>query len=228
MREQVGQGLWFLVAYPYLRVLTAYGAVSNLALTGYQAILIVFLVREVGADPAVVGVLVSGMNVGGLLGATLATTVGRRLGTARGMLLAGLAVGPFALLIPLTAPGPHLAFVVAGGIGVGAAVVVGNVLKGSFRQTYTPRPLLGRVIVSMQFVNYGTIPLGALLGGILAVHLGSRPTIWIMVGCLALAPLILLIGPIKSGRDFPDRSPHLPGEVGETQAQVVHAHGRSG
>ena len=54
-REQIGAGLRFVATDPYLRVLTAYGALSNLALAGYQAVLVVFLVREVGVDPAAVG-----------------------------------------------------------------------------------------------------------------------------------------------------------------------------
>lgn len=209
LRREIGDGLRFLARDPYLRVLTAYGALSNLALTGYQAILVVFLLREVGVDPVVVGLLVSGMSLGGLLGAGVASTIGARWGTARGMLVANLAAGPFALLIPLADTGPGLVLVVLGGVGVGAAIVVGNVLKGSFRQTYTPRHLLGRVIVGMQFLNYGTIPLGAVLGGALSAPLGLRTTMWIMAACAALASLILLIGPLKTDRDFPD-SPSQP------------------
>ncbi len=87
------------------------------------------------------------MSVGGLLGAVLAPTLGRRVGTARGTLIAELAAAPFALLIPLTAPGPRLLLVVAGGVGVGVTVVAANVLKTSFRQAYVPRQILGRVIV---------------------------------------------------------------------------------
>lgn len=87
------------------------------------------------------------------------------------MLVANLGAGPFALLIPLADTGPCLTLIVLGGVEVGAAAVVGNVLKGSFRQSYTPRHLLGRVIVGMQFLNYGTIPLGALLGGALSAPL---------------------------------------------------------
>jgi MFS family permease len=145
------------------------------------------------------------MSAGGLVGAAVSTTVARRLGTARGMIAANFAAGPFALLIPLSTPGPGLALVVVGGFGIGAAVVAGNVLKGTFRQTYTPRHLLGRVVVGMQFLNYGTIPLGALLGGSLGTALGLRPTMWIMVVGVALAPLVLLIGPAKRARDFPAR-----------------------
>jgi hypothetical protein len=123
------------------------------------------------------------------------------------MIAANLAAGPCALLVPLGAPGPRLLLVVLGGFGIGVAVVAGNVLKGSFRQTYTPRPLLGRVVVGMQFLNYGAIPVGALLGGSLGTLLGLRPTIWIMVVGVALAPATLLIGPIKRARDFPDHPP---------------------
>ncbi len=204
LRRQIADGLRFLAHDPYLRVLTAYGALSNLALTGYQAILVVFLLREVGVAPALLGVLMSGMSLGGLLGALLATNIGRRWGTARGMLAANLAAGPFALLIPLARPGLGLALVLLGGVGVGAGIVAGNVLKGSFRQTYTPRHLLGRVVVGMQFLNYGTIPLGALLGGALSAPLGLRTTVWLMTAGTALASLVLLIGPLKNDRDFPD------------------------
>jgi predicted MFS family arabinose efflux permease len=59
------------------------------------------------------------------------------------------------------------------------------------------------VVVGMQFLNYGTIPLGALLGGSLGTALGLRPTLWIMVVGVALAPLVLLIGPARRARDFP-------------------------
>jgi hypothetical protein len=55
---------------------------------------------------------------------------------------------------------------------VAGGIVSGNIIKGSFRQTYTPRHLLGRVIVTMQFLNYGTILLGALLAGVLGATLG--------------------------------------------------------
>jgi hypothetical protein len=58
---------------PDLRVMTVFGAASNLGLTGYQAILVVFLVREVGASPGMVGGLVAAMSLGGVLGAALAT-----------------------------------------------------------------------------------------------------------------------------------------------------------
>jgi hypothetical protein len=98
-----------------------------------------------------------------------------------------------------------LTLTVAGGFAIGTGVAIGNVLKGSFRQTYTPHGLLGRVTVSMQLVNYGTIPLGALLGGALGTALGIRPAMWIIMGGLALTGLTLLAGPLRHHRDLPER-----------------------
>ena len=64
---------------------------------------------------------------------------------------------------------------------MGVGVVAGNVLRSSFRQAYVPRHLLGRVVVGMQFLNYGGIPLGALAAGTLATLIGVRPTLWVAV-----------------------------------------------
>ena len=203
MRRQIADGVRFVAGDPYLRVLTVFGAASNIGLTGYQALLVVFLVRDVGLRPALVGALFAVMGVGAVLGALVATGVGRRLGTARGLLLAGLLAGPPALLIPLTGAGPRLAWLVGGAGAVGLGVAMGNVIKGSFRQTYTPHHLLGRVTVSMQLLNYGTIPLGALLAGALGSAFGPRPALWLITGWLALTGFILLAGPIRHSRDLP-------------------------
>jgi MFS family permease len=204
---EITEGLGFLIRDPYLRVLAVFGAVSNLALLGYQTILIVFLVREVDVSPGATGGIIAAMSTGGILGAAMAGPLARRAGTARALLLANLGATPFALLIPLAAPGPRLALVVIGGVLVGAGVVAGNVIKGSFRQLYTPRHLLGRVLTGMQLLNYGSIPIGALLAGALGTVLGLRPTLWIMTAGLAAASTILLIGPIRRHRDLP-AAPH--------------------
>ena len=203
LRQEMNEGVRFVARDPYLRVLTIFGAVSNIGLIGYQTILVVFLIREIGVSPGVVGGLAAATSLGGVLGASAATALARRFGSARTLLLAELGAAPFGLLIPLTTPGAGLTMTVAGGFVIGTGVAVGNVLKGSFRQTYTPHGLLGRVTVSMQFINYGTIPLGALLGGALGTALGVRPAMWVITSGLALTGLILLAGPLRHDRNLP-------------------------
>ncbi|WP_433386544.1 MFS transporter [Micromonospora sp. KLBMP9576] len=203
LRREIGEGIRFVARDPYLRVLTAFGAASNIGLIGYQAVLVVFLVREARLAPASVGALVAAMSLGGILGALSATTLGRRLGSARALLLAAALTGPPALLIPFAGPGGRLALPAIGGMLVSLGVAIGNVLKGSFRQTYTPHHLLGRVTVSMHMLNYGTIPLAAVLAGTVGATYGVGTAIAVMTGWLALTPLLMLIGPLRRRRDLP-------------------------
>ncbi len=203
LRQEITEGLRFVARDPYLRVLALFSALSNIGLIGFQSILVVFLVREVGVSPGMVGGLTAAAGLGGVLGAASATAAARCFGSARSLLVAEMGGAPFGLLIPLTTSGAGLALTVAGAFAVSAGVAVGNVIKGAFRQAYSPPGLLGRVTVSMQLLGYGTIPLGALLGGTLGTAFGVRPAMWMIMSGLALTGPILLIGPLRRHRDLP-------------------------
>jgi MFS family permease len=203
LRRAVADGIRFVSRDPFLRLFAVYGAASNLGLVAYQSVLVVFLTREIGLTPGVVGAVMAAMSVGGAVGAFVAPALGRRLGSARATLVCQLVAMPSALLIPLTGSGFRLLAAVAGGVLVGTGVVAGNVIKGSWRQTYTPHHLLGRVVASMQLLNFGTMPVGALIGGALATWLGVRPAIWCAATFLALVGATLLASPIRSLRDLP-------------------------
>ncbi|MGK4583400.1 MFS transporter [Kitasatospora sp. HPMI-4] len=201
--REIGEGLRLVAGDAWFRSLTLFGACSNLALTGYQTILVVFLVREVGLDSGLVGVLVAAASSGGIVGATLARRVAARIGTARTMLLFESGLSLPALLIPLTGRGTGLALYVLGAFGVSAGVVGGNVLKSTFQQHYCPPELLGRLTASSAVLNYGTIPVGALAGGLLGTALGLRPAMWILTAGVPLGSLILWFSPVRRCRDLP-------------------------
>lgn len=205
LAAEVAEGLRLVAGDVWFRTLTLFGAASNLALMGYQSIAAVFLVREVGLAPGAVGGLLALGASGGVAGAFLARRAAARLGTARAMLLCELALSCAALLMPLAVQGAGALLYVAGSFGVSAGVVAGNVLKVSFQQRYCPPDLLGRLIASSAFLNYGTLPLGALLGGTLGSVLGVRPAMWIMTAGVPLAGLILLFSPVGRVRDLPVR-----------------------
>ncbi|MER6345318.1 MFS transporter [Streptomyces sp. NPDC001595] len=202
LRQEIAEGLRFVIRDRYLRVFTLYGAAANLALNGFTAVLVVFLVRELGVGAGAAGVAMAGISVGGVLGAAVAPWVIRRFGSAHGLLIGQTAM-PFALLIPMGGPGFGLLLVVVGGLMISLGVMVGNVIKGSFRQSYCPRPMLGRVVVSMQFLNYGAIPVGAVLGGVMSTAFGLRATVWVTASAFALTSLILVFSPIRRHRDLP-------------------------
>jgi predicted MFS family arabinose efflux permease len=206
VRAEVSQGIRFVAGDPYLRPLTIYGAVANLAYTGNLALVVLFLVRVVGLGPAAVGLLMATGGIGGVLGALAAGGLARWLGTARALLLtSALGTGLFGLLIPLTGTGPKVVYYVIGAAVVAAGIVVGNIIIGSFRQAYCPPEMLGRVAASMRFLAFGAIPLGALLAGGLAVALGVRNALWAILALYALSGVLLLTRGIRTRRDLPGR-----------------------
>jgi Arabinose efflux permease len=211
LRQDIREGLQYTVRDPYLRVLTAYGTVTNLLLTAYQAILPVFMIRQLAVPESAVGWLLASSSVGGILGATGAKRVTARWGTARGLLVATAATAPFALLIPMGGKGWMLAALAAGSALLALGVVLANVIQGAFRQRYCPPQLLGRITACISVANFGAIPFGSLLGGVLGTALGLRPTLWLLTAGLAVSPLLLLIGPLRARHDLPTAPATAPG-----------------
>jgi len=217
LRREIADGTLLVMRDPFLRVLSVYGAAANLALTGYSALLVVFLVRDIGLGPASVGLLTAIPGVGGILGALTTGRITARYGTARGLLVCTLGAVPFALLIPLTGPGPRLAFYVAGVLVATTGVAVSNIIIAAFRQSYSPPGMCGRVTATMRVLIFGTSPLGALLGGALGTWLGIRNALWILLGAVAASGTLLLTRALVTRRDLPG---HPPADTGGTSAQA--------
>jgi len=108
------------------------------------------------------------------------------------------------LLIP-AAGGPlwtvRLAWLSAYAVsGLGAGVV--NVLVITLRAKITPDRLLGRVAASARLLVFAAIPLGAVVGGVLAGKLGNRTTLWLTT--LAILATVLTMLPLRRLRILPE------------------------
>ena len=180
MRADVAEGLRFLWRHRLLRTLAAMVGVSNLASNAVFSILVLYAVGPTSAmglsDPGF-GLLLTTTAAGSLLGSLTAERVERRLGRARSLVLTivgcTLMVGTPALTADPLVVG---AAFFAGGV----AIAVWNVITVSLRQRVTPDRLLGRVNSGYRLVAWGTMPLGAAAGGLLAQALGLRAVFAIM------------------------------------------------
>lgn len=210
LRQDIGEGLRWVAADPYLRPLAGFAAVANFGLTGCQALQVLFGVRVLHAGAALVGVVVAASGVGGVLGALVASRAARRFGTARGMVLCMVVTWPFGVLIPLAFPGPGLLLLALGNLILAAGAVATNVIAAGFRQTYPPERLRGRVVATSRLPSALADPLGAVVAGTVGTVLGVRPTIWIMIGVVLAAAVIVLASPIRGSRDLPVASRPAP------------------
>jgi len=207
LRQDITEGLMFLWRDPYLRVVAFYMGAANFAECIMDAVLVVFLVRTVGVGAGVAGLLMTVTGVGGLIGSLLATWAGRRLGSARGILLCTALSSPCALLLPLTFRGFGLSLFAAGMLLYLIGVAISNVLAGTFTMNYVPDHLLGRYSSTVGLVLRGTQPLGAAIGAVIGGAADPRAAMWAGTVGVTLSVGILFIGPIRKRRDMPAASP---------------------
>lgn len=204
LRTRIREGVDYIRGDRLLRFFTVLGGVSNFGLTGYGALLVLFLVRELHLAPAAVGAVMATGSLGGFLGAAVATRVSARLGSARALVWLQVLAGPTALLLPLATRGAGLVLFVLGQLLVGTAVVAGNVIRGAWRNRYVPESMVARQVTTAQVVNLGTMPLAGLAAGWLGSGLGLRPTIAIMAAIHAVACLAMFWSPLRGLRDLPN------------------------
>jgi MFS family permease len=198
MRADIAEGLRYLWRHRLLRTLAIMTGTFNFA---SNAVFAIFVLYAVGPDSAMglsepgYGLLLATVAAGSLVGSLAAERLERLTGRARALLLAfGLASG-LALVPALTAD--VVAIGTAYFVG-GFSVIVANVIMVSLRQLVTPDRLLGRVNSAFRLFGWGTRPVGALAGGLLAQVVGLRPVFAVM----ALVKLATLVG----GRVVTDRA----------------------
>jgi MFS family permease len=95
----------------------------------------------------------------------------------------------------------------------GFGVMVLDISIGTIFAVVIPDELRSRVTGAFQAVNYGTRPLGALLGGLLGTELGLREALWVATAGGVIGFLLLLPSPLPAFR-MPDVAdvPSVPGE----------------
>ena len=78
-----------------------------------------------------------------------------------------------------------------------------DIAQISLRQAVTPTALLGRMNATVRFLNWGPIPLGAFLGGVLGETIGLRPTLWVAAAGSLLPAVPLLLSQIRGLQRLP-------------------------
>jgi MFS family permease len=189
LRSEIAEGLRWLAAHRVLRAAAALVAVVNLLLAAGAAVRVLFAQEELGLDPVGYGLLLGGSAVGGVLGSLVASRVDRLVGTAR-LAIGTMVVSALAFLVFGLSSAPWLAGLAYGLTGL--ATVVFNVVLESLRQALTPDHLLGRVVSAFRLFGFGAVPIGSLLGGLLARSFGLRAPFVIAGVVIPVAALLCL------------------------------------
>jgi MFS family permease len=179
IRRDVVEGVGWLWRHRFLRGLTLVSASTSLTQSMTTGVLVLFALDELGVGEAGYGLLLTasgvGAVVGGLTAAPLARRVGRTATLVAGSVLSAVTTGAVAFTDDAWVAGALFAAGTAG-------ILFWNVLTMSLRQALIPEELFGRVQGGYRTLVWGGIPLGALLGGLLA-DATSVPTVFVVAGC---------------------------------------------
>jgi MFS family permease len=213
MRRQIGEGLRFVLGNRLLRPLAACIASLNLFSQMAQAVLLLFAVRQLGLSPGAIGGILAAANVGFLVGAFLAARVGRKLGVGPTLISAALLIGVSGVFLPLTTRALAVPMLLAYGLLGTFGGVIFNVNARSLAQSMTPDRILGRIVATMRFIVWGTIPIGAFFGGVLGGALGLRPTLWIAAAGMLASFIPPLLSPVRRLLDMPKMIEPAGGDI---------------
>ncbi len=147
----------------------------------FNALYLLYAVRVLHVRAGVVGLLLGMAAIGGLAGALATKRIAARIGDGW-----AYALGCLLFTAPLVGwPLAHgrlpvvLAVLFAAEFGSGFGLMLLDITIGAIFAAVIPDTLRSRVTGAFQAVNYGTRPVGALLGGLIATAIGLRPALWI-------------------------------------------------
>lgn len=201
-------GLRFILTSPVLRAALGSTATVNLFTFAYFAELPLFATTELHVSALQLGLALGAGGLGTVIGSAVVRRLTARLGLGLTFTLSFLIYTLPVALVPFAhgAKPVVLALLFLAEFGSGFGVIMLDVAGGTIQLAATPDRLRARVSGAYRMVNYGTRPLGAVLGGLLATAVGLRPTLWIAVIGSVCSVLWLLPSPVPRMRECPEVS----------------------
>jgi MFS family permease len=132
--------------------------------------MVLFIIKELELDPKYFGVILTIQGLGALLGAIVAPKASKKFGRNIMMTL-GITSSSVVLLLQGFAPNIYI-FVALATFG-GFAISQWNILLMATYQTIIPNELYGRIHGTRRTLVWGMMPIGSLLGGVMA-HFSLR------------------------------------------------------
>ncbi len=177
LRERVGDlvaevraGLAAVAADAVLRALSVVATLVALASSFAATTYMIYVSRDVGFSPGVLGLLFALGDIGSLVGSWLTGRVGRI--DPRSWLVASLLIWSLGTLATPLATTTALAGALLIATVGDAGAISYYIADRTLRQTHAPPQLLARVDASVRTLGYGATLIGAFVSGVLAEQFG--------------------------------------------------------
>ncbi|HEY8597629.1 MAG TPA: MFS transporter [Thermomicrobiales bacterium] len=200
---EIGEGLRLIRDHAILRPLIGWDAASTFFDSMILALYLLYATRDLGLAPGILGGIMAVSGPVALVGTLLTGRIVRALGLGPTLIAALTFAALGSALVPL-AGGPlavKIALLVAWRGLVGMTLAIYTINFYTLMQTVPPPRLQGRANATARVFIWGAMALGALAGGALGQWLGLRPTLILAAVGMLVAPLGLLLSPVRRLRN---------------------------
>jgi MFS family permease len=182
-------GIKYLFNEKVLRRLVVTTASIGVCYSMGMATMVLFIIKELELPKQLFGVVLTIQGIGAITGAFMAPRLSKKFGRSRVMTF-GITSSSLVLLLQGFSPNIYV-FVALATFG-GFAVSQWNILLMATYQTVIPNELYGRIHGTRRTLVWGMMPIGSLLGGVLA-HYSLRLPMYVG-GVIATTLAFLSIG----------------------------------
>jgi len=168
-------GISYLYNHKLLRRLVLTTSLIGVCYSMATATIVLFMVRELDLPEPLFGLVLTIEGIGGLIGAVVAPHASKRFGRARVMTF-GIFSSSLLILLQGFAPNIYL-FV---GLATFGAFTISqwNILLMSTYQSLIPNEIYGRIHGTRRTLVWGMMPIGSVIGGVLAAT-GLRTPLYV-------------------------------------------------
>ena len=194
MRHDIAEGLRWLVHHRLLRTLAILLAVTNMAGQIANSTFVLFATQQLHVGTRGFGVLLAASAIGGVVGGLASRRIVARLGTRRAIITGATIGAASAAVVGLLA---RDAYVMIACLAASAfSATVWNVATVSMRQRIIPDRIRGRVNSVYRLAGWGSLPIGAAIGGAIATSFGLRSP-WFVAAGLRVAVVVAILAVLR-------------------------------
>jgi MFS family permease len=184
IRQDIVEGLRYVLRHPVLRNISLMMALINVVSTTTYVQIVLYAKRELGASDSEVGLFFAAAGAGAFVLGMLAGPLRSRYSFGNvalgSLMLSGLLTSALAFVYSI--PVAIVLWAFSNGLGL-----LFNINTGALRQSIVPNHMLGRIISIAMVLAWSANPIGAIGGGFLVERLGDVRLVYALVGVVVFA-----------------------------------------
>src|SRR6202521_2665498 len=196
-RSEMWEGIRFVFGNSTIWKIAGSTSTSNLGGNIFFAVYLFFAYRVLHLSPGTIGFIFAVGAAGGLLGALTASWIARHIGLGPTLFVSIVSGGLASILVPIAQFGWAVPLLLASTLIASFTNPVYNINQVSLRQAITPDRVQGRMHATVRTIIWGTMPIGALIGGVIGNTYGLVPAMYVGIAIWIFSGFWILLGPIR-------------------------------